>query len=85
MRVALALALSWLVVATIPGEAKDKKQTGTETASVAQSEGHRSCGAIESACVPACSGKKDCIAECASDCEVCALDFGEEPASVCKK
>ncbi len=49
------------------------------------SDVRRSCTGAYSACVSACANKKDCVTECQSDCEVCAIDFGEEPMETCHK
>lgn len=48
---------------------------------------HRSCTGSYSVCVASCgpSAKRECVSECADDCEVCALDFGEEPAESCRR
>ena len=45
------------------------------------------CTSSFSECLGSCSqaGGADCELECQSDCNVCALDFGEESLAVCRK
>lgn len=36
-------------------------------------------------CLTGCQGVSGCAEECDADCNVCALDFGEELPAVCQK
>ena len=83
--VSMVLMLGFLSASTLvrAGETAAKKTEKTEVAA----EAHRSCTGAFSVCVSSCgpTAKRECVSECADECEVCSLDFGEEPADSCRR
>lgn len=81
------LVLSALFLLVSVAASADSAKSSKETTTTAAADMHRSCTAAFSVCVSSCSasGKKDCVQECGEECEVCALDFGEEPGESCHK
>ena len=43
------------------------------------------CTVTYQTCLATCSSVAGCAKECDADCDVCALDFGEETLAVCQR
>lgn len=83
--VAMILVMGFLSSSALV-HAADKAAPKAEKTDVA-ADMHRSCTGAYSVCVSSCgkASKRECVSECADECEVCALDFGEEPADTCRR
>ncbi len=69
------------------GEAPKKKENAPVLAGFGMMMPKHSCTETYSECMGSCgkTGGANCDLECVSDCNVCALDFGEEALDVCRQ
>lgn len=72
--------------AAVQAEAKKKDATPV-LAGIGMMAPKHSCTETYSDCMGGCgkTGGANCELECVSDCNVCALDFGEEALDVCRQ
>lgn len=68
------------------GEAKKAvKKNEPQLAGIGMPSMKHTCTLSFQGCLAGCQGVSGCAEECDADCNVCALDFGEEVPSVCQK
>lgn len=70
-----------------PKKEVKRERPAPQMAGIGMISPKHSCTLALEDCLTQCSrtGGVDCELECASDCNVCSLDFGEESLKVCRK
>ncbi len=81
------LLVTTVAMGATPVAKKNLKKEPPQMAGFAMLPQKHTCQLSYEGCQASCKSTNGagCAEECDSDCNVCALDFGEENASVCKK